>query len=64
MACGMCEAHVCDLIRNSMKVKKVKASARKREAVILSEQAIPESEIKEGLYKLGYKLISLKTEEK
>lgn len=38
MACSMCESHICDVIRKNFDVKKVSASHRKGEAVILSEE--------------------------
>lgn len=54
MRCGMCEAHVCDLIRKNFDVKKVTASHVKNEAVILSEQPIDKTKLREVISKDGY----------
>ena len=35
--CGMCEAHMNDLIRKNFKVKKVTSSAKDGETVIISD---------------------------
>lgn len=63
MACGMCEAHVCDVIRRSFKVKKVAASHLKKEAVIITENALSEEEIKKALDPTGYRVLSVSSEE-
>ena len=42
MACGMCESHVNEAIRNAFKVKKVNSSHSKNETVIISEEELPE----------------------
>ncbi len=63
MACSMCEAHVNEAIRNGLKVKKVNASAKKAEAVVIAEEAIPESEFKRVLDPTGYKLEGYSIEE-
>ena len=39
MMCAMCESHINEAIRKAMKVKKVSASRKNKEAVILSEEA-------------------------
>ena len=44
MACGMCEAHVNDCIREAFSVKKVTSSHAKGETVILS----PSDELENG----------------
>ena len=54
MQCGMCEAHVNDTIRAAFPVKKVSASHKKGQAVILSEEEIPEEALKEAVKKIGY----------
>ena len=63
MACGMCEAHVCDAIRRSFKVKKVTASHLKKEAVIITENALSEEEIKKALDLTGYRVLFVSSEE-
>ena len=37
MKCGMCESHVQDVIRKSIKVKKVKASHLKNNVIVISD---------------------------
>ena len=49
MACGMCESHVNEAIRKAFPVQKVTSSHRKGEAVILSENAIDETTLREAL---------------
>ena len=46
MACGMCESHVNEAIRNAFKVKKVNSSHSKNETVIISEEELPEDQIR------------------
>lgn len=46
MMCGMCEAHVSDVIRKNFNVKKVKASHLKKEAEVLTENDIDEEQLK------------------
>ena len=43
MMCGMCEAHICDVIRARFAVRKVTASHSKGQAVILSESGLDEA---------------------
>lgn len=62
MACGMCEAHVCDVIRRSFKVKKVTASHFKKEAVIITENALSDEEIKKALDPTGYRVLFVSSE--
>lgn len=61
MACGMCEAHVNDAVRNAFPVKKVTSSHTKKRAVILAEQDIPEQELKEVIEKAGYGMTGKQT---
>ena len=63
MMCGMCEAHICDVIRKSLpSAKKVKASRLKKEAVFLSENKIDEEVIKKAIAETGYKVLSFSSE--
>ncbi len=59
MQCGMCEAHVNDMIRAAFPVKKVSTSHKKGQAVILSEEEIPEEALKEAVKKIGYEVTSV-----
>ncbi len=36
MACGMCEAHINDAVRNTFTVKKVSSSHTKKQTVIIA----------------------------
>jgi copper chaperone CopZ len=38
MACGMCEAHVNEAVRNAFQVKKVTSSHAKKQTVIIAEK--------------------------
>ena len=54
MACGMCESHVNEAIRNAFKVKK--------ETVIISEEELPEDQIRKVIEPTGYELVSVSSE--
>ncbi len=62
MMCGMCESHVCDAIRNALKVKKVTASHKKGEAVLLSENDFTDDAITSALDGTGYRVLSVTRE--
>ena len=59
MMCGMCEAHICDVIRKTFSdAKKVSASRRKGEASFLIENEPAESLLEEAITSMGYTYIS------
>lgn len=62
MACGMCEAHINDAVRNAFPVKKVTSSHARKQTVILAENAIPEQELKDVVAKAGYDVVSVSSE--
>ncbi len=62
MACGMCEAHINEAIRNAFPVKKVTSSHTRKQTVILTEQDIPEQELKGAVAKAGYDVVSVSSE--
>ena len=62
MACGMCEAHINDAVRNEFPVKKVTSSQKKKQTVIIAEEDIPEQKIKDVIGKAGYEAVSVKSE--
>lgn len=62
MACGMCEAHVNDAVRNAFSVKKVTSSHTKQQTVIIAEQDIPEQELKDVVAKAGYDAVAISCE--
>ena len=59
MACGMCEAHINEAVRNAFQVKKVASSHTKKQTVILAEKDIPEQELKSVVAKAGYDAVSV-----
>lgn len=62
MACGMCEAHIDEAVRNAFQVKKVTSSHTKKKTVILAEKDIPEQELKKAVAKAGYEAVSVSSE--
>ena len=63
MACSMCEAHVCDAIRNAVpSAKKVAASKSKKEATFLTEEAVDAKALKEAIDATGYTCIGVESE--
>ena len=63
MMCGMCESHMNDAVRNPFKVKKVTSSHSKGETVIVSENELDETALKNAIDKTGYKVLSISCEE-
>ena len=62
MACGMCEAHINEAVRNAYQVKKVTSSHTKKQTVIIVEQDIPEQGLKDVVAKAGYDAVSISSE--
>lgn len=62
MACGMCEAHINDAIRNGFKVKKVSSSFKKGKTEILAENTDTEK-LKKVIEDTGYTVKSITVEE-
>lgn len=62
MACGMCEAHINEAIRNAFRVKKVTSSHTRKQTIILTEKDIPEQELKGAVAKAGYDVVSVSSE--
>ena len=54
MACGMCEAHINEAVRNAFQVKKVTSSHTKKQTVIIAEKEIPEQELKNVVAKVSF----------
>ena len=44
MSCGMCDAHVNDLVRKNFNIKKVKANHSKGSAEIITEENITQED--------------------
>ena len=63
MMCGMCEAHVSDVIRKNFKVKKVKTSHRNGEAVVFADAPISEEQAIAVFKETGYRVKGVFSEE-
>lgn len=62
MACGMCEAHINDAVRQNFSVKKVTSSHTKKQTIITAENDIPEQELKKVIANAGYDVVSVSSE--
>ncbi len=62
MMCGMCEAHVNDIIRKNFDVKKVKSSHTKNQTVIVSSEELNEDAIKQSIRSMGYEVKDIQKE--
>ena len=62
MACGMCEAHINDAVRQNFSVKKVTSSHTKKQTVIIAKNDISEQELKKVIADTGYEVVSLSSE--
>jgi len=54
MMCSMCESHINEVIRKNFQVKKVKADRAKKQAVIVSEEALDPALLKKAIEDTGY----------
>ena len=62
MMCGMCEAHMNDLILKNFKVKKVTSSAKDGETVIISDAELDIPWAKKQIKDIGYELVDYTSE--
>ena len=62
MMCGMCEAHMNDLIRKNFKVKKVTSSAKDGETVIISDAELDIHWAKKQIKDIGYEMVDYTSE--
>ncbi len=62
MACGMCESHVNDTVRNTAKVRKVASSFKKGETVIDSDDPLDEAALREAIEATGYHVLTFTSE--
>lgn len=62
MACGMCEAHVNDAVRQNFAVKKVTSSHSKGKTEIIVQSPLDEEKLKEIIGKSGYTVTGVHTE--
>ena len=63
MRCGMCEAHICDALRAAFPLKKVSASRKRGEALLLCDSPIPEEALRSCVESCGYSVGTVRTEE-
>ncbi len=62
MMCGMCEAHVNNIIwKNYPNVKKVKSNHHKGKTVIFTEEPIDLEDLKEKISSTGYRVSDIVT---
>ncbi len=62
MVCGMCEAHICDVIRNTVSsAKKVSASHSKGEASFITESPADGEQLKKAIDATGYTCLSIES---
>ena len=62
MMCGMCEAHMNDLIRKNFNVKKVTSSAKDGETVIISDAELDIPWAKKQIKDIGYEMVDYTSE--
>ena len=62
MACGMCEAHINEAVRNAFQVKKVTSSHIKKQTIIITENDILEQELNNVVAKAGYSVVAVSSE--
>ena len=64
MMCGMCEAHMNDLVRKNFKVKKVTSSVKGGETVVISEENLDIPFLKKEIKEIGYEHVHTEPYEK
>ena len=63
MMCGMCEAHVSDVIRRIYpKAKKLVVSRKRNEATFVSDEQVDEEKLRKAIADTGYTFVSMKSE--
>ena len=63
MSCGMCEAHINDVVRREFKVKSVKSSVKKKNSEIVSKELIDEEKLRKAITDTGYTVTGITSEE-
>ena len=59
MRCGMCEAHVNEVVRRAFPVQKVTSSHARGQTVILAERDIADEALKKVIRDTGYEVTSI-----
>lgn len=63
MMCGMCEAHINDVIRQNFNIKKVSSSFKKGVTTIVSEESLDKDSLEKAIADTGYRLLNVSEEE-
>ena len=61
MACGMCEAHINDAIRQNFDIKKTESSHTKGETVVVSGEPLDEAALRRVIENTGYEVKSIES---
>ncbi len=59
MRCGMCEAHLCDTLRQLFSVRSVKASYKTGTVLLRAQRDISDSDLHAAIDGTGYTLLSV-----
>ncbi|MCR5786759.1 MAG: heavy-metal-associated domain-containing protein [Acholeplasmatales bacterium] len=59
MMCGMCEAHVNDLFRRHIIIKKIKSNHYMKKTIIITEEDPSDELIKSSLEGSGYNVLNI-----
>ena len=62
MMCEMCEAHINNASRKNFTVKSAKSNRKKKQCVVVSEEALDEAKIRKVIGETGYDLLSISSE--
>ena len=62
MACGMCEAHINDAVRQQLAVKKVTSSHKTGKTEILAESAPDTEKLRAVIEATGYRVTHIQSE--
>ena len=57
MMCGMCEAHLNDLIRREFKIKRVKSSHKSGECLVISCEPLDKDRVADVIESAGYRVV-------
>ncbi len=63
MKCGMCEAHINDLVRKKIKVNKVSSNHKKNETTIICDAYLSNELLNNIFDGSGYKINNVKRED-
>lgn len=63
MTCGMCEAHISDVIRRVYpKAKKLVVSRKRNEATFITDEQIDPEKLRKAISETGYTFVSFTSE--